>query len=1119
MPPCPSPDQFQAWLNEEAAPSVALALEAHLDTCPECQARLDQMTSGSVPISFVAPLDNAPTKRDEEFLRGLAKSPIGRSRLEPELTGRNFNTLKGDRISSEPFMPMPLVTGYKVTGVLGQGGMGMVYDATEESLKRRVALKMILPGRLATSHDRARFRIEAEASARLQHPNIVQIYEIGEQEGRPFLALEYVDGGCLAEKLGDDVVPEQQAARLVETLARAIHHAHQHGIIHRDLKPSNILLQGRDVAAGETAAKSHVGRLDEFIPKVTDFGLAKLIIGGADATLTGSIMGTPSYMAPEQAAGRTRDISTAVDTYALGAILYELLTGRPPFRCDSIEETLQQVVNNDPPPPRRFRPGVNGELETICLKCLEKEPGQRYASADELAEDLRRFQNNEPIRARPVSVWKAAWKWARRRPAVAALLVVTMLSAIGLLCGSLLYQHQLGIWLADVGFERDQAQTARTDAEEQRDQAEHNLYLAQIPLAQHAWEAAHVGRLRELLDAVRPRLPNRMDRRNLEWHYLDGLLRTDLRTLSGHTEPVTAVAFRFDGKLLASAGAGGKIRIWDPATGLEVGSQLVKHSGRVTSVAFSPDGKLLASAGEDWKVLLWDAESRKVLRTMTGHKGWVYHVAFSRDGQRLASASADTAVKLWDVATGQEISALRGHTKQATSVAFSPNGEHLASGGADQTVRIWNLNGGKEPRVFRGHKGWVYSVAFSPDGQSLATSESFDKSIRVWDFVSGTQRLEIKKHTGQVRDVAFSPDGSRLASASFDQTVRLWDAKTGDELFCWKGHFGKVNAVAFDPSGKIIASAGEDHKVKLWDATRDQSFLLAQKHADGSVSAVSFSPDGKHLASGGSDALIRIWDMAAGRQLAALAGHKGTVYTLAYSPDGKKLASGGADRLIHIWDAQTLKPLQQLEGHDGRRAACIAFSPDGTQLASAGYDGKVKVWDMSDGRMRWGFTAHSGRALSLAFSPDGRLLASAGEDRIVYIWDAHIGKEVTSIEDHAGWIYCLSFSPNGKSLALGSEDGTIKIHDTDSWSMKLSLDGHAGRVSSIAFSPDGLRLLSAGHGDKTVKVWELTRGQELLSLLHPWPVHAVAVSSDGRFFASAGDNPTVRLWNAAPAQE
>jgi serine/threonine-protein kinase len=414
--------------------------------------------------------------RSMESLLGIGQPASGSMRKPPPSTGQPNTPSPG---SSLPRVVFP---GYEVLGVLDRGGMGIVYRARQVGLKRLVALKMILAGPHATAAQRVRFRTEAEVLARLRHPNIVQIYEVGEVEDRPYFAMEYVAGGSLADRLAGTPLPSRSAAELTETLARTVEYAHQCGILHRDLKPANILLQSdsADKAAG-------------FSPRISDFGLARILDDPTESaaqrqTRTGTILGTPSYMAPEQTEAERGKIGPAVDVYALGAILYEMLTGRPPIQGETTLDTLEQVRLQEPVPPRRLQPKVPRDLETICLKCLRKEPHRRYASAAALADDLRRFLEGKPILARPASVWSQGVRWARRQPALASLIAVSVLGVVSLLGSGLWFTEQLRSERDHAWAEQRQADEERQAAQRERDEANRQRERAQTILS-HACAA------------------------------------------------------------------------------------------------------------------------------------------------------------------------------------------------------------------------------------------------------------------------------------------------------------------------------------------------------------------------------------------------------------------------------------------------------------------------------------------------------------------------------------------------------------------------------------------------------------------------------------------------------
>jgi tRNA A-37 threonylcarbamoyl transferase component Bud32 len=696
-----------------------------------------------------------------------------------------------------PFAEPIALAGYVIERELGRGGMGIVYKARQKRLNRAVALKMVRSAESADPAQLVRFLAEAEVIAKIDHPNVVKVYEFGDYLGVPYFSLEYCPNGSLADHLKGRRHSPEWAARVVEQVARGVQAAHAAGIIHRDLKPGNVLM-----AADNTL-------------KVTDFGLAKQ---GAASGLTdlGIAIGTPRYMAPEQASGQT-DLGPTADVYSLGAILYECLTGVPPFQGPTPNETLRLVLTTSPIPIRDLAPQVPLELCAICEQCMAKKPQQRYPSAQAVAEALRAWRKGDKEGDGPASTFPL-----RRLPRSRLRWSVTVWLA--LVCGALFTCLVVAlVAFAVVRAERDGLREALATAVrstgprpaqvpldvKQALAEERSRWTQQLiePLAS-ALEPGHDERwVRAILKAIPP------EQRWYEWYYLERKAQNP-RPPWPQRGAVASVAFSADGKLLASVGDEAELLVRtlaDGKTAFDVG----KLPARARCVAFSADNQHWATGHEDHTVRVWHQSTGQLLHTLTGHTQSITALAFSGDGTRLVSASADGTIRWWTPRAGT-VSETPPVTHQGAvlSVAFSPDGNQLLTGSRDRTMRLWDTNTGQLLGTYP-HETAVYAVAFSPNGQRVA-SGSDDQVVRLWTLTAGEQVWQAKGHTGAVQSLTFSPDGQRLASGSADHNVRLWDTRTGRCVLTLTGHAGPVTAVVFHPSGMLLASASADGSVRLW---------------------------------------------------------------------------------------------------------------------------------------------------------------------------------------------------------------------------------------------------------------------------------------------------------------
>lgn len=962
---------------------------------------------------------------------------------------------------------------------IGRGGYGVVFLAYDRAMGREVALKVPHATVLMRDDLLMRFRIESRAAALLDHPNIVQVFDAGSVGPVFYIASAYCPGTSLHDWLTEHPikVAPREAAQLILCLARAIQHANERGVFHRDLKPANILLQPADGISELGIDKAPVGPancesernqpancgehaerraraveltrrcpLSNLTPRITDFGLAKLNDESL-ATVSGAVLGTPAYMAPEQASGQSKASTSRVDVYSLGAILYQILTGKVPFEGKTPWETLRRVINDPPDSVRSVRPEVNKDLETICLKCLEKDPELRYASAGQLAEDIQRFLNHEPILARNASVGELLLRIVRRKPLASTLamaLVVAILT--GLITVFALWKQSES---RRVRIELALNETAQANeiAKQQQATSKRLLYLNSISLADRE-STVNLTRARELLMSCEPHL------RDWEWDYLWKTCNPELLDLPGHKQAARVCRFSPDGERVASGSGSwglpspGEVIVRETRTG-KVLWESRQHLGQITSLSFHPSGNLVASADHSWQkekfgsAMVWEAESGNKITSLRLARN-TFDVEFDPTGKFLATAGTDGKIRFFRTENWRLAKTVLHHTHSVQDISYHPSGDMLASGGRDGRMCVIDIRDGK--LIYeQDDLADVRCVCFNADGSQLACS-TFNGHILIWDTHNWKLMARHSSPNGRVGSLEYCPDGDSLLVSTINGPTQVWDVRSGQIRRTLPPHYPATYYATFSSDGTLIASCGADSRLKIWGSA---SSLEPTNHRiqDSFISELVVIPKTNCVAAG-----------------------------VARNTAGIGLGDG--DYSIRIVDRSTGKRVRLLTGHNSWTTA-IDVSSDGEQLVSASLDGSVKLWDLKTGSCLRTFGESKAPTIAVAFVSVEHLV-TASQDGLVRLWNAKTGIVERELAANNSPIICMEAERLNGWIAAADETGNIRLWNWKYPDIKLSCDGHRNTPNCLSFSADGMQL-AAGGSTFEIAFWDIPPVSVLLT--------------------------------------
>jgi WD40 repeat protein/serine/threonine protein kinase len=1124
---CPTEQELGRLLEPDFDPDAAERIGAHLDTCDRCRIRLDQIANAS--WEMVAPTAREGANDVEEsgggsvLRRAMAgliekdRSPITTSLAVSDLSGKLFGE-------------------FEILDEIAKGGMGIVYRARQQNLNRLVALKLLGTGAVVSQDRVARFRTETEAVATIEHPNIVPIYSVGEVDGQPYFSMKLIEGGSLAQRL-EELTPgsvlksslsnrsdiqsrQHQIVAIMISICRAIHYTHERGILHRDLKPNNILMDEH----GE--------------PQITDFGLAKILENDSGLTESFAVMGTPSYMAPEQATGHSRQITTAADIYGLGAIFYELLCGVPPFKEATPLATMRRVIDSEPDSPRKLCSMIDPDLETVCLKALNKEPDRRYDSALKMAEDLERWRDGEPVLARPIGILEKSWRWGRRNP-----LSTGLVGLVGLLvCLIVFGVVRFGVKVSEL-LRESESLVMDFQLGEAEDLLSKGDSMTGIALLGHVLEnnPNHEVAASRLVSALVHRdlaIPQGAprdhgvavidiqlspDHRHMASLGIDGSVvlwsidddGSKVPRLVVSPQRVRSIAFESNGDRLIGGCFSGDILVWDVATGGILGVRQI-HDSSVDVLAVGMGRSAVVSGSSDQSVRVWNMDSGESLSEPLVHPRRILTLDLNRAGDRVLTSCENGMVRIWEVGSGELVAGPFRHFGPLRGAQFDPLERRVITYGVGPRAIIWDVKENRPVTMNIEHKAPITRAEFNPDGRTLVTVGE-DGFARVWDAVSGKLLRETSTKKTRIEEMCFGPLGKKLLLVGSGGVCQLWDAECERMLVNEMRHPDRVNAAVFTRDGRAIVTACEDGLVRKWNIGRLPPWKTIIRH-EGPVNDAEFTSHGRSLVTAGQDGFLKVTDPSTGlgRFRRVRAGFSIGFISVADTSD--RILAGEVSlrrpALAGLWDGMTGKALVEPIRQSGN-LRCGDFSPDGSRIVLGSERGAVTVWKANNDLEPLLRYDHIGPINSVTFDHSGTRVVSAGNDGKAIVSAIKGSEKPEGTVSHGGRILVAVFHPNDEILLTASSGHSARL-----WKLSEGLGvpvgssfAHEDSVNWAEFSPDGLSVLTAS-GDGMVSVWSVLDQSRLgAPIQHSGPVLRAHFDNAGKRVVLIGGDHIARVWD------